>query len=221
MKLYHYILSAALLTLSIDSYSQVTNWNETNNKSRYILTLSLGLEYGLVYSVGLGYQTRSKHPSILNIAFSAPAGRYAADDLKIKIGGQTSVYRSGNFHAVANMQAIIRRYQNSYVRMINVGSEFSGVVGYYQGGWFVASEMGFDKAILTNIRHTNPYRVNFPDAKSGWYEPSTGGNFYYGLQSGFTIRQNYYFLQLGKLITQDFKTKPSIPYYFNAGVSLR
>ena len=105
--------------------------------------------------------------------------------------------------------------------MLNFGSDFSGIVGYYRTHWFVAGEVGFDKAIVTNFKHSELYKDQYPDVVDGWYEPATGGNFYYGLQAGFSFRKQDIYLRAGKILTQDYKTKPLIPYYGQLGCNIR
>jgi hypothetical protein len=62
---------------------------------------------------------------------------------------------------------------------------------------------------------------NYPNAKDGWYEPATGGNFYYGVQTGYSFGNNDVTLKAGKVIQQDFKTDPVIPFYFQLGYNRR
>ena len=61
--------------------------------------------------------------------------------------------------------------------LANFGSDLSSTIGYYKPKWFVATEVGFDKAIVTHFKHSDLFKEHFPDVKDGWYEPATGGNF--------------------------------------------
>ena len=96
----------------------------------------------------------------------------------------------------------------------------TGVIGYYKPKWFVAVEVGFDKAIVTHFKHSENFRNNFPDVQDGWYAP-TGGNFHYGIQTGYSFKNSDLTLTIGNFITQDFKTTPLIPYYFKLGYNYR
>jgi hypothetical protein len=105
--------------------------------------------------------------------------------------------------------------------MLNFGSDLSGNIGYYRSKWFIAGEVGFDKAIITNFKHSKVYRDQYPGVADGWYEPATGGNFYYGLQAGFSFKNQDIYMKAGKLLRQDFKTTPFIPFYFQLGYNIK
>ena len=110
---------------------------------------------------------------------------------------------------------------NDFVRLVNFGSDMSGIVGYYRPKWFVAGEFGFDKAIVTHFRHSKAYKDQYPGVVDGWYEPATGGNLYYGLQAGFSFRKQDIFLRAGKILTQDYKTTPMVPIYGQLGYNIK
>jgi hypothetical protein len=40
------------------------------------------------------------------------------------------------------------------MNILNFGSELKGVIGLYKNRWFVAGELGFDKAIVSKFSHT-------------------------------------------------------------------
>ena len=61
----------------------------------------------------------------------------------------------------------------------------------------------------------------YSNVKDGWYEPATGGNFYYGLQTGFSFKQIDLTFKIGKVISQDLKTTPLIPYNAQLGVNYK
>ena len=64
-------------------------------------------------------------------------------------------------------------------------------------------------------------RENFPDVKNGWYQPATGGNFSYGLQTGLSFASVDALFRVGKVVTQDFKTSPTIPFYAEIGTNIK
>ena len=102
--------------------------------------------------------------------------------------------------------------------MMNYGSEFSALIGYYKPRWYIAGEFGFDKAITTHIRHSEEMKNQFPEIKDGWYIP-TGGNYLYGLQLGYSFRKMDVTLKTGKTVAQGFKTSAMFPIYFQLGVN--
>jgi hypothetical protein len=215
------IIILTCIVISPEGYTQNINWQSLNKGDKHILNINSGFEYGLIYGVGYGYQLNLSLPVVLNLEYSFPSGRDFIDDFKTKIGGKVRLYKIKNFQFSVNIYGIYRRYENNLVRMQNFGSDFSGIVGYYRSKWFVAGECGFDKAIVTNLKHSQSYRDVFPQVKNGWYSPPTGGNFYYGLQTGFSFKQHDIYLKAGKIITQDFKTKPTIPFFAQLGFNFK
>lgn len=180
-----------------------------------------GLDFGLTYGVNYGRKLNTKLPMVLNSEFSFPAGNKVLEDFKVKMGVQCEVIHSGNFSATLKVNGIFRRFENDYARLLNFGSEFAGVAGYYKPRWYMAGELNFDKAIVTHIKHLSAALENNPELTSGWYIP-TGGNFAYGFQSGITLGQkNDLNLKIGRVISQNFKTEPTIPFYFQIGYNRR
>jgi hypothetical protein len=202
-------------------YTQNMNWQSLKSEDKHILSVSTGIEYGVIYGAGYGYHIRTGLPVVLNLEYSFPSGSNLTDDFKSKIGGRVRLFGIQNFMLSANIYGVFRRYENDLVRMLNFGSELSGILGYYRAKWFVAGEFGFDKAIVTNLKHSQNYRDIFPEVTDGWYEPATGGNYHYGLQTGFSFKQHDISLKAGRLITQDFKTEPIVPYYAQLSYNFR
>ncbi|HET9431276.1 MAG TPA: hypothetical protein VFO70_08865 [Chitinophagaceae bacterium] len=217
------IYTALVMSLIIagNGFSQAINWESLDREQRHIINLNAGAEYGLTLGAGYGYQLKSKFPIVLNMEHTFPTGKKLTDDFKTKIGGYIRLYQVNNFQLSAKIQGVFRRYENSLVNLLNFGSDMSGIAGYYRPKWFIAGEAGFDKAIVTHFKHSEAYKINFPSVKDGWYEPATGGNFYYGLQGGFSFRRNDVYVKAGKITTQDFSTTPLFPYYLQVGYNIR
>jgi len=209
-----------LIGVSTAACSQAINWRSFNAEQKHIIGLETGWDYGLTFGAGYGYRLKTKLPVLLNAHYSFPSGKTLFDDLKIKGGVQMEVCKVGGFSATLTAHGILRRFENSYARLVNFGSEFSAVAGYYRLKWYAAGAFGFDKAIATHIRHGSEYREHAPGAQSGWYIP-TGGNFHYGLQAGISGRKTDVSLALRRMVSQGFETAPFIPYYANLGVNRR
>jgi hypothetical protein len=202
-------------------FGQTMNWQSLKKEDKHVLNINSRLEYGLIFGAGFGYQLNTKMPVVLNLEYSIPSGKNVTDDFKSKIGGNVRLYHINNFQFSANIYGVYRRYETNLVRMKNFGSDFSGVIGFYKPKWFLAGEVGFDKAIVTNLKHSQAYRDVFPEVTDGWYSPPSGGNFYYGAQTGFSFKNQDIYLKAGKVITQDFKTKPTVPFFAQIGVNFR
>lgn len=222
MKPIKIVLLSLILIGSLQSIcAQTLNWNSIGN-SKHIVNLGVGWDYSLSYSLGYAYHVDTKLPLVLTTNFSIPSGENFLDDFKTKIGGQIVVLNKTNFKGSITINGIYRRYENPLVRLQNFGSEMKGTLGYYKPKWFVAGEIGFDKAIVTHFKHSETFRKNiYQDVKDGWYDPATGGNFLYGIMGGFSFKKSDLTLNAGKVITQDFKTAPLIPYYITLGFNYK
>ena len=210
----------ALLIYTQNTLSQHMNWESLSTEQTHIINLNTGLEYTMNIGLSYGYQLPTKMPIVLNASYSMPLGAVVFDDFKTKLGGQAMVFSIDRIIVTVKANAIFRRYQNDFARFSNFGSEFSAVMGYYKNRWFIAGEFGFDKAVTTHVKHSELARAYNPDIKSGWYIPS-GGNFFYGIQSGFSFKTNDITLLAGKFSTEDFRSAPSIPFYAQLGYNQR
>ena len=202
------------------SLAQNINWRSFNGEQTHLVSLNVGWDFASTIGVGYGYKLKASIPIMLSVDFSLPFGENLLDDFKVKLGGQAELLTLGNFSATVKASGIFRRYENSVARLLNFGSEFSGVVGYYQPRWHAAAEFGFDKAITTHINHSALTRERYPAIKDGWYVP-TGGNFFYGIDVGYSFESYDIHSKIGKTVTQDRKTTAWIPFYLQMGVNLR
>jgi len=202
--------------------AQTINWASLKSKQKHLLNINTGWEYGFVYGMGYGYKLKTKLPIIIDGEYSFPSGKNIVDDFKTKVGGKIRLYQINNFQLSANVYGVFRRFENPLVRLANFGSDLSGVIGYYKSKWFLAWEIGFDKAIVSHFKHSELFKTTiYSNVKDGWFEPSTGGNFYYGIQSGISFKQHDIYLKAGRMITQDFRTTPLIPFYAQLGYNLK
>lgn len=214
------ILFALLISVQ-KGFTQTVNWNNFQ-QTRHLVFLETGWEHGLTYGVAYGYQPHLKIPMLLNGHVSIPSGDKLFDDIKVKMGAQVVLLNKSNLKGGITLNGVFRTYENPLVRLTNAGSEMKGTLGYFKPKWFVAGEVGFDKAIVTHFKHSESFKENiFHDVQDGWYEPATGGNFQYGIQTGFSRRKFDLTLRLGKVVAQDFKTTPLIPYYLALGLGFK
>ncbi|WP_337967709.1 hypothetical protein [uncultured Flavobacterium sp.] len=221
MKAILLIVTLIFSLFSSKSYSQTANWESLKEEQKHILNINTGWEYSFVFGLGYGYHLKTKLPIIVEASFSLPSGENVLDDFKTKIGGQINLYQINHFRFIASVHGIYRRYENPLVTLQNFGADATAIIGYYKPKWFVAGEFGFDKAIVTHFKNSDIYKEAYPDVHDGWYEPTTGGNINYGLQGGYSFNRSDITLRLGKVITQDFKTEPLIPFYLQLGYNLK
>jgi hypothetical protein len=215
------LVIAFLFCKSLTIFSQTINWAAFTAEQHQMISVHTGLDYGLVFGAGYSYKLNWKMPIVLQVEYSFPSGDNLLDDFKTKLGGQVKLYDVSNVYFSVAGYSIFRQFTNDFARMDNFGCEVNGTVGYYRPEWNVAASVGFDKAIVTYFKNTDAYKDIYSYAVDGWYEPAAGGNFYYGLQAGYSFASTDLLLQAGKVITQDFSSAPLLPYYLKAGVNVR
>ncbi|TWI78015.1 hypothetical protein IQ13_4259 [Lacibacter cauensis] len=203
--------------------AQVINWKNISKQNKQLLHVNVGAEYGAIAGVGYHHLVPIKRfPLWIGGEFSMPAGKELADDFKVRLGAQIKLVAFNHFQFSGRLQGVARRYHNQSITLFNFGSDFAGVLGYYRKQWFCGVEAGFDKAIVTNFKHSEWYRRNIYDnVQDGWYEPATGGNFYYGLQGGYSMKKIDISLKAGRILQQDFISQPLLPFYGQLGVNFR
>jgi hypothetical protein len=219
---YKIIIVITVLLYSLCNYCQAQsiNWKTLKDEDRHLVNLNLGIDYGVIYGIGYGYHLKSKLPVVLNTEFSIPSGNKLLDDYKTKVGVHAKLLQMNSIAVSVNVNGVLRRYESTLVRLLNLGSTANVMIGYYGPKWYVNGEFGFDKAISTHFKHKDAYRSNFPEVKDGWYEP-TGGNVQYGMQVGYSFNKSDIFLKGGKTSAEDFKTSPTIPIYVQLGYNLK
>lgn len=215
------IMTLLLLLGFNTGFSQTVNWQNLQEEQKHILNINAGWDYSFVYGLSYGYHLKTKIPIIAEASFSVASGETVFDDFKSKIGSQINIYEIYDFHFSASVHGIYRHYQNPLVSLQNFGADATGIIGYYKTKWFVAGEFGFDKAIVTHFEHSEIYKEVYPNVKNGWYQPTTGGNFNYGVQAGYSLNRSDLILRIGTVITEDFKTEPLISYYAQLGYNLK
>ena len=215
------LLTFELLIFFNTTNAQTVNWSRLDS-TKHILSATLNADYSISPSLGYAYKLNSAMPIILSANISIPVGEKFLDDFKTEMGGQVNVFNKTNFIGSVSALGIYRRYQTSLVTLQNVGCDVKGTFGYYRSRWFTGVEVGFDKAIVTHFEHTQKYRDEiYADVVDGWYKPSTGGNFYFGIQAGYSMDRIDLTLNMGKVVTQNFKSGLLLPFYFNLGVNYK
>lgn len=213
------IITVLMLVISVNySSAQNINWQSINKDQKSITYLNFGYNFGMITQIGYGYKSDAFRPIVLTADYSFPMGENLFDDFKIRLGGQISIFEKRNFILSAKIYGIFRRHQTSLVRMASFGSELSAIAGYYKPTWYIAGEFGFDKSIITHLKHSNIMLDNSPLITDGWFI-SSGGNFFYGVQGSKTLGKSLEIsLRVGATNAQ-FKDENSLlPFYALLGI---
>ncbi len=191
----------------------------TPGESRVQLTM--GIDPAVIPSIGYSrVVSLFGAPSQVSVEGGVVAGEAELRDYRAKIMGQVQLVQYGSLRLAASVAAITRGTSNDVFRAINFGADVGAVGGLYRRRWFVAAEMGFDKAIVTHLTHTQQYRdLWYAEAKDGWFVEN-GGTWRFGATGGVTMGRTDLMLRAGVPRTQGGETLP-VPGYLSVGMGVR
>ena len=194
-------------------------WNVARYESAPNRAYTLfGLDPSVVTTVGYARVVSISGHNIQMFGDGALAGgKMDVHDFRARLGAQSSILRWKSVHLVGSATFLTRGTQNSLYDGFNFGADFTGALGVYRRSWFSAAEFGFDKAIITHIKHSDWYRTYYyADAKDGWYLTG-GGTFHYGLAAGLPLGRLEVAVRAGWQQTEDFNDLTP-PMYGSLGV---
>jgi hypothetical protein len=210
-----------LMTLVEIGSAQNINWRSMGKEQRNVVQLNAGYDFGATAQVGYARLFTWGRPVMVGLDYSYPMGSTLSDDFKVRLGGQVELVEIGGFCATIKIFSNFRRYETPLVRIVSFGSDFAALAGYYTSTWYAAGELGFDKAVASQLKHSDIMKANFPGIRDGWYVP-TGGNWYYGIQGGKTIGDMFEVsLRLGATSAQFHDENATIPLYLQLGTGVR
>lgn len=213
-----YLFTLIILFSLSFSYAQNLNWNSLEENEKHITYLNFGYNYGVTSQVGYAYQINSFKPIVLNADYSFPLGINLFDDFKVRIGAQMPVYQYNNIRLTLKVQSVFRNHETKLVRMSNLGSELSAIVGIYKQRWHLALEVGYDNSNFTYLKHFDLMKEIHPDIKDGWYA-KTGGNFFYGFQTSRVISTHIeIYLRTGATNARSTDENALLPIYSQLGL---
>lgn len=216
-----FVVLALVMTVAETGYTQNVNWRSLWLDQRNSIQLDFGYDYGTIIQLGYSRAFNWFRPVVVSLDYSSPMGMNLVDDFKVRLGGQIEVIQFDGFSATLKLMSSLRRYKNPMVRIVSFGSDFTLVTGYYAPTWHAAGEFGFDKSIVSHVKHSDIMRENFPLIRDGWYIPS-GGHYYYGIQAGKTLGETYALsLRLGATNAQSGDEDAMVPYYVQLGLGIR
>jgi hypothetical protein len=215
------LLTLALLFLMTSARAQNINWKRLENGTPQYIQLTAGYDYGFTAQLGYTRLVSLYRPIALGIELSMPMGSTVFDDFKVRFGGQVNLVERAGFALSARVMSNFRRYQNMYVRSVGFGADLGAIAGYYSNSWHANAEFGFDKAITTNLQHSDLLKSDYAQIENGWYVP-TGGHYYYGVQAGKTLDTSLDIsLRVGETRAQFDDKNAVLPYYFQLGLGKR
>ncbi|MCC6396370.1 MAG: hypothetical protein IT282_05085 [Bacteroidetes bacterium] len=210
-----------VVTLVSTGYSQNVNWRSLRADQQNVMHFSFGYDFGAAAQVGYSRSFTLIRPVVVGLDYSSPMGRDLVDDFKVRVGAQIEIVQVGGFSTTLKIASNFRRYENALVRIAGFGADCAVLAGYYRSTWYAAGEFGFDKSIVSHLRHSDVMKANFPAIRDGWYIP-TGGNFYYGIQGSKTIGESLDLsLRLGATSAQNRDEDALVPWYGQLGLDIK
>ena len=210
-----------LLFAASQGHAQNINWRALDGEPQNIIQLNVGYDFGFTTQIGVYRRMLFYRPILFGVDCSLQMGSTLVDDFKVRIGGQVQLVDWEGFSFAAKVVSNFRRFQNDFVRSVGFGADFAGVAGYYAETWHAAGEFGFDKAVTTNLIHSDVMKSYYPAIRDGWYVP-TGGHYYYGVQAGKTLTDRLDLgLRIGETRAQFDDYNAAIPYYLQLGLGMK
>lgn len=192
--------------------AQSINFAAINQKQSNIVYASFGLNFGMTTSLGFARTFNLGHRQLLVSAdYTFPIGKTLFDDFRIRMGAQIEIYTLQHFKLAGKLFAHYKTVDNNIYTANTFGTETGLLIGYYKPHWYIAGEFGFDLSIATFLQQTDWYLTLYPEAQSKWYAP-IGGNFYYGLQGGYSFWNMDIIIRVGMVNNQQFKPT-LLPFY--------
>lgn len=215
----HIIIILCITLTSTILHAQSINWTTPNTETSHMAYLNLGYDFGVTTQIGYGYKIETFNPLWLTVDYAMPMGKKLTDDFKIRVGGDLLIYETKGFAVSAALYGNFKRHETSFIRMAGFGSDISTTVGYYKPKWHIQGELGFSKSIINHLKHSEQIQENYDAIKDGWFLPS-GGHWFYGIQFGKTIGQQFLLsLDLGVTNAQGKDVNALLPIYAKLGVT--
>ena len=171
------LVGTLILLLCTTTTQARAQWNLARlNPGESRVQLTMGIDPAVIPSIG--YSRASSlfgATAQVSLEGGVVAGKADLGDYRVRMTGQVQLAQYRALRLAVRGAAITRGTSNDVFRAVNFGADVGAIGGLYRRRWFVAAEMGFDKAILTHLTHTRLYRDRYyAEAKDGWYIDNGG-----------------------------------------------
>jgi len=213
------IVLSILFVLSISAINaQDLNWKWIKDKKQNYVHLQVGYDFGVTTQFGYCRSVTLVKPILFTLDYSFPMGGVIFDDFKFRYGGQLEIIELNNFIASFKLFGNFKRYETELVRIINFGTETSIILGYYKPGWHLALELGIIKPIISDLKHSEIMKEDYPTIKDGWYK-SSGGYCNYGIQFSKSVAKSFNIsFRVGYTNALADNKGAMLPYYTQLGM---
>lgn len=202
--------------------AQIYNWAGNTSNRKNILSVTTGLESGMIYGIGYGRIIETEKLQIIsNMELTVLAGKDFLDDYKFKTGLAIKLFDFKSFVINTKTEILIRRYENDLAQLMNMSFDVALNAGYYRNRWYLLLESGIDMASATHFKHKEKYKEQFAKVSDGWYDSITGNRIYYGIAGGYSTGGTDVFIRAGKTGYIGAKTNVTLPFYGVIGCNIK
>jgi len=207
------IIIFLLIIISDLSYSQVINFENIPVDKKNIIQTSFGLNMAVIGDIEYSRVLKFKEKTFLISAnITLPMGKDFFDDRRFAINISANSFKHKNWELPIHFGVFSTFTSNKMSVISTIGTKIAINPGFYKKSWFIASEITYDKFILSYIKNSDYYKETyFLQAKDAWYKNS-GGNFHFGIMGGKTIKNSELNLRIGIITTENFNSI-LVPYY--------
>jgi len=217
-----HITAAALIT-ALAASSPAWGQEATNMPAgtRHAITVDAGLDSAMATSAGYTYRLRAgfwKHDILLYGKLTLPAGDLDLDDNAVEAGIRTTAVAYGNLRLQIALGPVLRNTESNLFAANSLGFQTTLLPGYQSERWGLMAEIGYEKMLATNLRHSQLYRDTFyPEAENGWYG-NTAGTVRLGLRAGLRIGAVQLSMRAG-VVSSEGGNPHLPPFYHTVGLS--
>ena len=212
---------AAFASLMLASPVSAQDATNRPDDTRHSVTVDAGLESAVAGGAGYTYRMRPSfwsHDVLVFGKLLVPSGGLDLRDTAIEAGLRTTAAAFGNLRLQVVLGPVLRNTRTNLFSANSVGVHTALLPGYQSERWGMMADLGYEKMLATQIRHSDLYRETFyDDAESGWYG-NTAGTIRIGVRAGARVGPVQLSTRLGVIATEG--GAPHLPpFYGTVGAS--
>lgn len=180
---------------------------------------AIGLEDGIVSSFGYGRRldlSLWQQPLEVWTQLRLPIFELDAGDIEGSAGARISLLCRGPWHLRAGISTLLRKSQSRMLSTTSWSLQGDILPSYVGDSWTFGLAFGYQRNILTYLRHGEDYLFHYPQAQSGWYT-GMGGSIRAGVLVGLRFVDWGVVLRMGALRTASLNAR-LVPFYASLGV---
>jgi hypothetical protein len=151
---------------------------------------------------------------LVAISLAGTAGCMDPSESSIEAGLRTTALGYGNLRLQVAFGPVLRNSENRLFTANAVGLHATILPGYQSDRWGLMAEVGYEKMVVTNLRHSQLYEdTYYADAESGWYS-NTAGTCRRGVGAGIRVGEVNLAARVGAVATEG--GAPHLPPFYGA-----